>query len=201
MNHADRQDRDRWIASGLPDAVVTIMFRDGTLPPPHARALVRLVAHHRRDHRVPPVGTSGPRRRVRCVPRSAWPAPPTSRSSRRGQGSMPPRSSARSTVASPLANSLRRGPEPTPTSPRRPSSPGCCRATSNPPRHSDTFVPAGLRGDRVRRRSGHQGEEGAGLDRRAVCRRRPRRAGRRPGSRRRARRRGPRSLRIPRWLA
>ncbi len=36
MNHADRQDRDRWIASGLPDAVVTIMFRDGTLAPPHA---------------------------------------------------------------------------------------------------------------------------------------------------------------------
>jgi hypothetical protein len=36
MNHADRQDRERWIASGLPDAVVTIMFRDGTLPPPHA---------------------------------------------------------------------------------------------------------------------------------------------------------------------
>ena len=36
MTRADRQDRDRWIASGLPDAVVTIMFRDGTLPPPHA---------------------------------------------------------------------------------------------------------------------------------------------------------------------
>lgn len=36
MNQADRQDRERWIASGLPDAVVTIMFRDGTLPPPHA---------------------------------------------------------------------------------------------------------------------------------------------------------------------
>jgi hypothetical protein len=36
MTHADRQDRERWIASGLPDAVVTIMFRDGTLPPPHA---------------------------------------------------------------------------------------------------------------------------------------------------------------------
>jgi hypothetical protein len=36
MTHADRNDRDRWIASGLPDAVVTIMFRDGTLPPPHA---------------------------------------------------------------------------------------------------------------------------------------------------------------------
>jgi hypothetical protein len=36
MTHADRQDRARWIASGLPDAVVTIMFRDGTLPPPHA---------------------------------------------------------------------------------------------------------------------------------------------------------------------
>jgi hypothetical protein len=36
MNRSDRQDRDRWIASGLPDAVVTIMFRDGTLPPPHA---------------------------------------------------------------------------------------------------------------------------------------------------------------------
>ena len=36
MTHADRQDRQRWIASGLPDAVVTIMFRDGTLPPPHA---------------------------------------------------------------------------------------------------------------------------------------------------------------------
>lgn len=32
----DRHDRERWIASGLPDAVVTIMFRDGTLPPPHA---------------------------------------------------------------------------------------------------------------------------------------------------------------------
>ena len=36
MMHADRRDRERWIASGLPDAVVTIMFRDGTLPPPHA---------------------------------------------------------------------------------------------------------------------------------------------------------------------
>ena len=36
MTHADRQDRERWIASGLPDAVVTIMFRDGTLAPPHA---------------------------------------------------------------------------------------------------------------------------------------------------------------------
>jgi hypothetical protein len=36
MTHADRRDRERWIASGLPDAVVTIMFRDGTLPPPHA---------------------------------------------------------------------------------------------------------------------------------------------------------------------
>jgi hypothetical protein len=36
MTRADRQDRERWIASGLPDAVVTIMFRDGTLPPPHA---------------------------------------------------------------------------------------------------------------------------------------------------------------------
>ena len=36
MTHADRQDRARWIASGLPDAVVTIMFRDGTLAPPHA---------------------------------------------------------------------------------------------------------------------------------------------------------------------
>lgn len=36
MTHADRQDRERWIASGLPDAVVTIMLRDGTLPPPHA---------------------------------------------------------------------------------------------------------------------------------------------------------------------
>ncbi len=36
MGHADRHDRERWIASGLPDAVVTIMFRDGTLPPPHA---------------------------------------------------------------------------------------------------------------------------------------------------------------------
>jgi hypothetical protein len=36
MTHADRHDRDRWIASGLPDAVVTIMLRDGTLPPPHA---------------------------------------------------------------------------------------------------------------------------------------------------------------------
>ena len=36
MTHADRQNRERWIASGLPDAVVTIMFRDGTLPPPHA---------------------------------------------------------------------------------------------------------------------------------------------------------------------
>jgi hypothetical protein len=36
MTHADRHDRERWIASGLPDAVVTIMFRDGTLPPPHA---------------------------------------------------------------------------------------------------------------------------------------------------------------------
>lgn len=34
--HEDRQDRDRWIASGMPDAVVTIMFRDGTLPPPSA---------------------------------------------------------------------------------------------------------------------------------------------------------------------
>ena len=36
MDRADRHDRERWIASGLPDAVVTIMFRDGTLPPPHA---------------------------------------------------------------------------------------------------------------------------------------------------------------------
>ncbi len=36
MTHADRQDRERWIASGLPDAVVTIMFRDSTLAPPHA---------------------------------------------------------------------------------------------------------------------------------------------------------------------
>lgn len=36
MTRADRHDRERWIASGLPDAVVTIMFRDGTLPPPHA---------------------------------------------------------------------------------------------------------------------------------------------------------------------
>jgi hypothetical protein len=36
MTHADRHDRARWLASGLPDAVITIMFRDGTLPPPHA---------------------------------------------------------------------------------------------------------------------------------------------------------------------
>lgn len=36
MTRDDRHDRERWIASGLPDAVVTIMFRDGTLPPPHA---------------------------------------------------------------------------------------------------------------------------------------------------------------------
>lgn len=36
MAHHDRQDRQRWVASGLPDAVVTIMFREGTLPPPHA---------------------------------------------------------------------------------------------------------------------------------------------------------------------
>lgn len=36
MTRSDRHDRDRWVASGLPDAVVTIMFRDGTLPPPHA---------------------------------------------------------------------------------------------------------------------------------------------------------------------
>jgi hypothetical protein len=36
MTRPDRHDRDRWIASGLPDAVVTIMVRDGTLPPPHA---------------------------------------------------------------------------------------------------------------------------------------------------------------------
>jgi hypothetical protein len=36
MTHADRHDRNRWMASGLPDAVITIMFRDGTLPPPHA---------------------------------------------------------------------------------------------------------------------------------------------------------------------
>lgn len=36
MTHDDRHDRERWIASGLPDAVVTIMFRDATLPPPHA---------------------------------------------------------------------------------------------------------------------------------------------------------------------
>ncbi len=36
MTRADRHDRDRWTSSGLPDAVVTIMFRDGTLPPPHA---------------------------------------------------------------------------------------------------------------------------------------------------------------------
>ena len=36
MTREDRHDRERWIASGLPDAVVTIMFRDGTLPPPHA---------------------------------------------------------------------------------------------------------------------------------------------------------------------
>lgn len=36
MTHADRHDRARWQASGLPDAVITIMFRDGTLPPPHA---------------------------------------------------------------------------------------------------------------------------------------------------------------------
>jgi hypothetical protein len=36
MTHTDRHDRDRWLASGLPDAVITIMFRDNTLPPPHA---------------------------------------------------------------------------------------------------------------------------------------------------------------------
>jgi hypothetical protein len=36
MTREDRHDRERWIASGLPDAVVTIMFRDATLPPPHA---------------------------------------------------------------------------------------------------------------------------------------------------------------------
>ena len=36
MTRADRHDRERWIASGLPDAVVTIMFRDATLPPPNA---------------------------------------------------------------------------------------------------------------------------------------------------------------------
>jgi len=36
MTRSDRHDRDRWVASGLPDAIVTIMFRDGTLPPPHA---------------------------------------------------------------------------------------------------------------------------------------------------------------------
>lgn len=34
--HADRLDRDRWLASGMPDAMVTIMLRDGTLPPPSA---------------------------------------------------------------------------------------------------------------------------------------------------------------------
>ncbi len=36
MLYEDRQDRERWLASGLPDAVITIMFRDGTLPPPSA---------------------------------------------------------------------------------------------------------------------------------------------------------------------
>ena len=36
MTRPDRHDKPRWIASGLPDAVATIMFRDGTLPPPHA---------------------------------------------------------------------------------------------------------------------------------------------------------------------
>lgn len=36
MTHTDRHDRARWLASGLPDAVITIMLRDGTLPPPHA---------------------------------------------------------------------------------------------------------------------------------------------------------------------
>jgi hypothetical protein len=36
MTRTDRLDRERWIASGLPDAIVTLMFRDGTLPPPHA---------------------------------------------------------------------------------------------------------------------------------------------------------------------
>jgi hypothetical protein len=36
MTHPDRQDRQRWLASGLADAAITIMLRDGTLPPPHA---------------------------------------------------------------------------------------------------------------------------------------------------------------------
>jgi hypothetical protein len=36
MTHADRHDRARWIASGLSDALITIMIRDATLPPPHA---------------------------------------------------------------------------------------------------------------------------------------------------------------------
>ncbi len=35
MTHADRHDRGRWLASGLADAMITIMFRDATLAPPH----------------------------------------------------------------------------------------------------------------------------------------------------------------------
>ena len=130
MNHADRQDRERWIASGLPDAVVTIMFRDGTLAPPHAARwydsslTTDEITEFRRSGRPAPDVAFAASLEARACP-------PTLRSSRRGQGSTPPRSSARSIVASSLANSSRPGPTPTPTSPRPPNSQGCCRATSS----------------------------------------------------------------------
>ena len=58
--------------------------------------------------------------------------PPTVRSSRRGQGSTPQRSSPRSIVASRRANSSRRGPAPTPMSPRPPELAGVLSGTVGP---------------------------------------------------------------------
>lgn len=60
MTREDRHDRERWIASGLPDAVVTIMFRDTTLPPPHAARwydsslTTEEIVEHRRAGRAAP---------------------------------------------------------------------------------------------------------------------------------------------------
>lgn len=58
--HENRQDRERWVASGMPEAMVTIMFRDGTLPPPSAARwydsglTTEEIAEYRRSGRAVP---------------------------------------------------------------------------------------------------------------------------------------------------
>ena len=73
MTHPDRQDRQRWIASGLADAVVTIMFREGTLPPPHASRWYDSSLTTDEIVEFRPSRSCGAGRRLRGVARGAWP--------------------------------------------------------------------------------------------------------------------------------